>query len=89
MIRSRTVSDLLSISLYAIGGKKSRGMTIFLIILFIVLLVARILFGYFSEVVPFFASLLTALTWLTVGAGIFALVFIAAKLYREFKDKRE
>ncbi len=64
-------------------------MTIFLMIAFVVLLIARKLFGYYADVVPVFGSLLTTLTWLTVGAGVLALAFMIAKLYAIIKGKKE
>lgn len=64
-------------------------MTIFFVIAFIVLLLARIIFEYFAAAVPVFGELLTALTWLTVAAGIFAAVFIGVKIYKEIKGKKE
>ncbi len=62
-------------------------MTVFFIIAFIVTLLARILFGEFVDKVAVFAKLLTPLTWVTVGFGVLAAVFIAIKIYKEFKAK--
>ncbi len=62
-------------------------MTVFFIIGFIVSLVARILFGAFVDKVSVFDKLLTPLTWVTVGFGILAAVFIAIKIYNEVKRK--
>ncbi len=62
-------------------------MTVFFIIAFIVTLFARLLFGAFVDKVAVFAKLLTPLTWVTVGFGVLAAVFIAIKIYKEFKAK--
>lgn len=62
-------------------------MTVFFIIAFICSLFARILFGEFVDVVAAFGRLLSPLTWVTVGFGILAAVFIGIKIYKEFKHK--
>lgn len=62
-------------------------MTVFFIIAFICSLFARILFGEFVDVVAAFGRLLSPLTWVTVGFGVLAAVFIAIKIYKEFKHK--
>ncbi len=62
-------------------------MTVFFIIALIVTLFARLLFGAFVDKVAVFAKLLTPLTWVTVGFGVLAAVFIAIKIYKEFKAK--
>ena len=62
-------------------------MTVFFIIGFIVSLVARILFGAFVDKVSVFFFFFTPLTWVTVGFGILAAVFIAIKIYNEVKRK--
>ncbi len=62
-------------------------MTVFFIIAFIVTLFARLLFGAFVDKVAVFAKLLAPLTWVTVGFGILAAVFVAIKIYKEFKHK--
>ena len=63
-------------------------MTVFFIIAFILSLFARIIFGEFVDVVAAFGRLLTPLTWLTVGFGVLAAVFIAIKIYNEKKKKK-
>lgn len=62
---------------------------IFFVIFFVVVLLARVAAGYFGGAVPFLAALQTPLTWLTVGAGIFALGFIIAALVREAKGGKK
>ena len=63
-------------------------MTVFFIIALIVTLFARLLFGAFVDKVAVFAKLLAPLTWVTVGFGILAAVFIAIKIYNEVKGKK-
>lgn len=58
---------------------------IFFVIFFAVMLLARVAAGYFGGEVPFLAALQTPLTWLTVGAGIFALGFIVANIVKVIK----
>ena len=53
----------------------------------VVFLFARLLFGYYVDVVPVFGVLLTALTWLTVGFGVAAGVLIIVQIIKEFKKK--
>lgn len=62
-------------------------MTVFFIIAFIVTLFARLLFGAFVDKVAVFAKLLAPLTWVTVGFGILAAVFVAIKIYNKIKRK--
>ena len=62
-------------------------MTVFFILGCIVSLLARILFGVFVDKVSIFDKLLTPLTWVTVGFGILAAVFIVIKIYNEVKKK--
>ncbi len=62
-------------------------MTVFFIIGLIVSLLTRILFGAFVDKVSVFDKLLTPLTWVTVGFGILAAVFIVIKIYNEVKRK--
>ena len=62
-------------------------MTVFFIIAFICSLFARILFGAFVDKVSVFERLLTPLTWVTVGFGVLAAVFIAIKIYKEINHK--
>lgn len=62
-------------------------MTVFFIIAFVVSFLARILFGALVDKVSIFDKLLTPLTWVTVGFGILAAVFIAIKIYNEVKRK--
>lgn len=52
----------------------------FFTILFIALLIARVIIGCFVGYAPFFGKLTTALTWLTVGAGILMSVFVVLKI---------
>lgn len=66
-------------------------MTVFLILLFIGLLIFRIAAGFFVEQVPFFAALITPLTWLCVASGIAAAIFVGIKVWKEIQsilDKR-
>ncbi len=60
-------------------------MTVFFIIAFVVSLLARILFGAFVDKVSVFDKLLTPLTWVTVGFGVFMIVFIAIEIYKKLK----
>ncbi len=60
-------------------------MTVFFIIAFVVSLLARILFGAFVDKVIVFDKLLTPLTWVTVGFGVFMIVFIAIEIYKKLK----
>ncbi len=53
----------------------------------VVFLFARLLFGYYVDVVPVFRVLLTPLTWLTVGFGIAAGALIVVQIIKEFKKK--
>lgn len=76
-----------SFTLYAIIMKKSIAFTVFLLIAFVALLVARILFEYYSNVVPALGALLTTFTWLTVGAGVLALVFVVVILIKLIRSK--
>lgn len=62
-------------------------MTVFFIIAFVTSLFARLLFAAFVDKVSVFVTLLTPLTWVTVGFGVLAAVFIAIKIYNEFKKK--
>ncbi len=64
---------------------KYKEMTIFFITGFISSLLARILFGVFVDKVNFFAKLLTPFTWITVGFGVFMIVFIAIEIYKKLK----
>ncbi|MDE6868975.1 MAG: hypothetical protein K2J83_07550 [Clostridia bacterium] len=53
----------------------------------VVFLFARLLFGYYVDVVDVFRVLLTPLTWLTVGFGVAAGVLIIVQIIKEFKKK--
>lgn len=79
--------DLLSISLYAIEMKKSIGLTIFLIILFVLLLV--IAAGYYASKLPFLGTLANALIWVLVFVGIAAVAFIIVILIKTIKGDKE
>lgn len=60
----------------------------FFVILFAVLFVARVITGCFVGYAPFIGQLTTALTWLTIGAGVFMAIFIGIKIYKDIKDKK-
>lgn len=62
-------------------------MTVFLIIAFILSLLARVLLGAFADKVSFFATLLKPLTFITIFLGIVMTIFIAIKIYNEVKKK--
>lgn len=81
--------DLLSIPLYAIEMKKSIGLTIFLIILFVVLLVGQIAAGYYASKLPFLGTLANALIWVLVFVGIAAVAFIIVILIKTIKGDKE
>ena len=53
----------------------------------VVFLFARLLFGYYVDVVPVFEVLLTSLTWLCVGFGMLAALFGVLLIIKEFKRK--
>ncbi|MDE7162787.1 MAG: hypothetical protein K2O44_01750 [Clostridia bacterium] len=48
---------------------------------------ARILFGYYADVVPTFGALLNTFTGLTIGAGILAAIFVTVILIKLIKSK--
>ena len=52
-----------------------------LIILFIIALFARIMFGVFVDSVSFFSVLLTPMTWVCVGLGVLMIAFIIKTLF--------
>ena len=56
-------------------------------VFFVFLLFARLLFGYYVNVVPVFEVLLTPLVWLCVGFSSAALVFTVLLIIKEFKHK--
>lgn len=56
-------------------------------VFFVFLLFARLLFGYYVDVVPVFEVLLTPLTWLCVGFGVLAAFFGVLLIIKEFKRK--
>ena len=64
-------------------------MTVFFIIAFIITLLARILFGAFVDKVSVFIKLLTPFTWLTVGFGVLAAVFIGIEIYNKITGKKK
>lgn len=63
--------------------------TIFIIILFVILLICRIAAGFFADVVPFFGALTVMLSWLCVIVGIIASIFVAIKIYNEFQNLKK
>lgn len=56
-------------------------------ILFIVLLLARVVFAFYVDTVPVFAALLTPLICLSAIAVALMLVFTGLLIYKEFKHK--
>lgn len=68
--------------------KKSIGFTVFLIILFIVLLVGRIVAGYFSDVL-FLKELAKTLTWICIIEGILTLAFIVLIFIKSITGGKE
>lgn len=56
-------------------------------VFFVFFLFARLLFGYYVDVVPVFEVLLTSLTWLCVGFGLLAVFFGVLLIIKEFKKK--
>lgn len=60
-------------------------MTIFFVITTIVLIIARVLMGYFADVVGFFTPLLTPLTIASSITGVVASIFVAIKIYGEIR----
>lgn len=64
-------------------------MTVFLIISFIMSLLARVLLGAFADKVSFFAALLTPLTCITVFLGVIMAVFIGIEIYNKITGKKK
>lgn len=64
------------------------GFTVFLIILFIVLLAGRIVAGYYSEVL-FLKELAKTLTWICIIVGILALAFIVLIFIKSITGGKE
>ena len=56
-------------------------------LIFVICLLARLVFGYYVNAVPVFGVLLTPLTWLSVGFGGLALFFGVLLIIKEFLKK--
>lgn len=56
-------------------------------VFFVACLLARLIFEFYVDTVPVFAVLLTPLTWLSVGFGGAAVMFIVFLIIKEFKRK--
>lgn len=56
-------------------------------LLFIVLIIARVVFAFYIDAVPVFAVLLAPLVWLSVGLGALTLLFTVIVVYKELKGK--
>lgn len=63
-------------------------MTIFLTVLFIVLIIGSIVVGYFAEAVPFLGTLSIPLIIITVIIGIVWAVFVGIEIYNKLKGKK-
>lgn len=57
------------------------------LLIFVVCLLARIVFNYYVDTVPVFGVLLTPLMWLTVGFGVLAIVLTVILIIKEFRRK--
>ncbi len=56
-------------------------------VFFVMCLFARLLFGYYVDVVDVFRVLLAPLTWLAVGFGGAAVVLVVLLIIKEFVKK--
>ncbi len=54
-------------------------------LLFIVLIIAEVVFAFYVDAVPVFGALLTPLLWLSGGAGTLTLLFTFITVYKELK----
>ena len=69
--------------------KKSISFTIFLIILFVVLLAGRIAAGYYAATLPFLGTLAKALSWVCAIVGVAALAFVVVIFIKTIKGDKE
>lgn len=59
---------------------------IFLAVMFVIFLVAKLTTGFYVETVPLLQAYQPALLWLTVGSGVLLGLCIAIKIIKEIKE---